>query len=499
MADKVYLAIDLGASSGRHMAGLFDGERLRLEELHRFENGPITMADTMYWDILRLWSEILDGLRAASKRLGDSIVSVGVDTWGVDFGLLARDDTLLGNPLHYRNARFADSYQQALEIVPRADIFSYSGLQFMQINTLYQLYAMRLDNSPLLEAAESLLMIPDLLHWMLSGQKCNEMSDASTTQFYNPVTGDWAHDLLNRLDIPTNILGQIALPGTNLGQLRCSLAEEVGLPKTNVVLPASHDTGSAVMAVPASWPPSDNPDWCYISLGTWALMGIESPRPIINSNVLDLNFTNEGGVGGTSRVLKNICGMWLLQECRRVWAQQGKAWSWDELTAMAKSASPRQSFIYPDAPDFLAPADMPEAIREFCKKTGQPVPADESAVLRCALDSLALRFRQVLEMCESLSGQAMKTIHIVGGGTQNHLLCQLTADATCRPVLAGPIEATAIGNVMMQAVAAGDVAGIGEAREVIRRSFEVDSYSPVDTASWDDAYETYKTVVEPYC
>ncbi|OHB85162.1 MAG: carbohydrate kinase [Planctomycetes bacterium RBG_16_64_12] len=495
MAEKAYLAIDMGASSGRHVAGHFDGERLRLEEVYRFDNGPVDVAGSLYWDLLAQWSHVIAGLRAVGSRFPDGIASVGVDTWGVDFGLLGRGDVLLGNPSHYRDARTNGMLEQACSIVPRAEIFEHSGLQFMQFNTLYQVLAMKLARSPLLEMAETLLMIPDLFHWLLTGQKSNEFTDATTTQFYNPVKGDWATELLEKFDLPTGILGPIAQPGTNLGPLRKSLAAETGLSTAEVVLPGTHDTASAVMAVPAASQPGARPDWCYISLGTWALMGVESPEPVVNDKVLKLNFTNEGGVGGTIRLLKNITGMWLGQQCRRVWNQAGRNWDWEDLKRLSAAAKPLVTFINPDAHDFLAPTDMPEAIRQFARNTGQPVPDDEGAVLRSALESIAMKFRHVLGMCEELCGGRIETIHIVGGGIQNRQLCQAAADACARRALAGPIEATATGNLMMQAVAAGDVGSIAQAREVIRNSFSVEEYEPRNTAAWDEAYGRFLGIV----
>ena len=469
MAEKAYLAIDMGASSGRHLVGRFDGRRLRLEEVHRFENGPVDLGGRQYWDLPGLWSRVRQGLTAAAAAAGgDAIVSVGVDTWGVDFGLLGRNDELLGNPYHYRDGRTNGILERAFSIVPREEIFRHTGLQFMQFNTLYQLLAMKLGKSPLLDVAETLLLMPDLMHWLLTGVKCNEMTEASTSQFYNPVKCGWAAELLEKFGLPTHILGRIVQPGTKIGPLRGVLAAETGL-RAQVVLPGTHDTASAVMAVPSHSKPGERPDWCYISLGTWALMGIESPAPVINDLVLQRNFTNEGGVGNTIRLLKNITGLWLVQECRRVWGQRARALTWEDLNRLAAAAEPLVSFINPDAADFLAPENMPRAIADFCAKTGQTVPQDEGAVLRCALDSIAMKFRHVLGMCEELALGRIATIHIVGGGTQNRLLCQAAADASGRSVVAGPVEATAIGNIMVQAVADGAVASIAEAREVVRQ------------------------------
>jgi rhamnulokinase len=491
MATKAYLAVDMGASSGRHVVGRFDGQKLALEEIYRFDNGPVDMAGTLFWDLPAQWAHVKSGLREAGSRLGSEISSVGVDTWGVDFGLLGRDDVLLGNPVHYRDSRTNGMLERVFSMVDREEIFQHTGLQFMQLNTLYQLMAMKLADSPLLELAESLLMVPDLFHWLMTGRKCCEFTEATTSQFYNPIQGRWATELLDALGLPTGILQEIVPPGTDLGPFRESLIAETELTAAHVVLPGTHDTASAVMAVPARSRPGRRPDWCYISLGTWALMGVETPQPVVNPKVMELNFTNEGGVGDTYRLLKNITGLWIVQECRRVWNLAGRGWGWEDLNRLTAAAPPFQSFINPDAHDFLAPQDMPEAIRSFTRKTGQTVPADEGAVLRCGLESIAMKFRHVLGMCEELAGGRIDTIHVVGGGTRNTLLCQAAADACGRRVLAGPVEATATGNLMMQAVAGGDVGSIAEAREVIRNSFSVAEYQPRNTAAWDGAYETF--------
>lgn len=492
----------MGASSGRHLVGRFDGSKLTLEEIYRFENGPTDLAGTLYWNLPGLWAHVQAGLRAAGAKFGDSISSVGVDTWGVDFALLGRDDTLLGNPVCYRDARTDGMMEKAFETVPRRKIFDQSGLQFMQFNTLYQLLAMKRSASPILDIAESFLMMPDLFHWLLSGVKSNEFTNATTTQFFDPVKNDWAGPLLESFGLPTDLFQNVSQPGTVLGSLRKTLADATGLASMKVVLPGTHDTASAVMSVPTV-SETGKTDWAYISLGTWALMGIESSRPIINDVVSDLNFTNEGGVGGTMRVLKNICGLWLIQECRRTWIQQGRKGAsgeslhWEDLNRWTADAKPLVSFIDPDAREFLGPTDMPKAIADFCKKTSQPVPGNEGAVLRCALESIALRFRYVLETCEKISGTKVETIHIVGGGIQNKLLCQAAADACNRRVVAGPIEATAIGNIMMQAIASGDVADIREARQVIRASFDVAEYLPANDYStqWNDAYEKFLRIL----
>ena len=489
-AQRVYLAVDIGASSGRVLAGGFDGDTFDLREVHRFDNGPVRLHGRMYWDLLALWKEVQDGLRHAADKFGDSIRSVGVDTWGVDYGLLGPGDELLGNPRHYRDSRTEGILETALEVMSRADIFTSTGLQFMELNTLFQMVAMTRENPRLLDVAEDFLMIPDLFHWLLAGQKVNERTNATTTQFFNPQTQSWATDVLGAFGIPEKIFRETTLPGANLGRLRNDVAATTNLPHADVIVPGTHDTASAVLAVPAQ--PSSTPDWCYISSGTWSLMGVEIPHPIINDQCLDLNFTNEGGVGGTVRLLKNIAGLWLIQECRRIWSLEGREYSWEEMARMAAHAHPLRSLVDPDDARFVAPSDMPQAIRDYCQETGQPVPEDDGAVVRCALESLALRYRMVLGWLEELTGSPISTIHIVGGGTQNQQLCQMAADACNRRVVAGPVEATAIGNTMMQAIAAGDVESIGAARQLIGVSFAVREYVPQEAAQWDDAFSRFR-------
>jgi rhamnulokinase len=493
--ERVYLAVDMGASSGRVVAGLYDGERIVLEEVHRFTNGGFLAHDRLYWDVLALWGHLQDGLRKAAATYPGRVVSVGVDTWGVDYGLLGPGDELLGNPRHYRDPRTNGQLERALQVVSREEIFAETGLQFMELNTLYQLLAMKQENPVLLDLAESFLMIPDLFHWLLTGNKANEFTNASTTQFCNATTQKWSTELLDRFDIPTRMLGEIVHPGTDLGAVRASVAATTGLQDVRVVLPGTHDTASAVMAVPAASQAEPRPDWCYISSGTWSLMGAETQAPVLNERCRELNFTNEGGVGGTTRLLKNIAGLWLLQECQRAWDQAGVSRTWEEIVHLADSATPLASLVAPDRAEFIAPQDMPTALRQACSERGEPVPDSDGAVARCALESLAMRYRMVLGWTEQLVGSPINTVHIVGGGTQNQLLCQMTADACQRQVLAGPVEATAIGNLMVQVLADDEVASVAEAREVVRASFSVDEYSPRDSARWDDAFERFERLV----
>jgi rhamnulokinase len=483
-----FLAFDLGAESGRAMLGQFDEEQLRLSEVHRFPNGPVRLPDGLHWDVLRLWAEIVHSLALAAREQKSDLAGIGLDTWGVDFGLLDRDGALISTPYHYRDSRTDGMLEEAFARVPRAEIFEQTGIQFMQLNSLYQLLAMVARRSPVLDIAKTFLTMPDLFNYWLTGRRACEFTIATTTQCYDPRKGDWAIPLLEKMHIPAPIFPEVVQPGTVLGPLGLSVAQEVGLGQVPVIAPACHDTGSAVAAVPFE---SATGKGCYISSGTWSLMGAEAPAPVITPQSLEYNFTNEGGVCGTFRLLKNIMGLWLVQECRRAWARQGESYSYDQLTRMAEAAVPFVTLVNPDDPAFLHPTDMPAEIRSFCGRTGQPVPENKGALVRCVLESLALTYRSTLEKLESLLGRELEVIHIVGGGSRNRLLCQFAADATQRPVLAGPVEATAIGNVLMQALAQGVFASLEEARAIVRDSFEVHPFQPGDPAPWDAAYERF--------
>ncbi|MCE2728149.1 MAG: rhamnulokinase [Planctomycetaceae bacterium] len=485
MARTVALAVDLGASGGRVVSGAFDGRLLELEEIHRFENGPVAMGGQLIWDLPRLWQEVVAGLRAAVVRHGGGVASVGVDTWGVDFSFLAADDTLLANPVCYRDPRTRGMLAAAERIVPRAEIFAATGLQFMEINSLYQLLALRDRRAPVLEAADRLLMIPDVVHWLLSGQRSNERTNASTSQCFDPRAGDWAFAMLERFGLPRRIFGPVIEPGADLGTLRPDVAAETGLGAARVIVPGTHDTASAVVAVPAAEPPSSRPDWCYVSLGTWALVGVELDRPLVTPECLALNFTNEGGVGGTTRLLKNVCGLWLVQQCRAAWRRQGKEWTWDQLTALAAEAPPLLTLVDPDDPALVAPADMPEAIRGLARAAGEPVPESTAAVVRTALESVAAAIRRRIAELDSLLGRRISRVHVVGGGVKNRLLCQMIADATGRPVVAGPVEATAIGNLLVQLGSRAGVVDLRAMRQIVRDSFEPETFEPRAAAAWD--------------
>jgi rhamnulokinase len=497
MSEQVYLGIDIGAESGRVMAGLWDGRRIRLEELHRFANGPVPVAGTMRWDVLRLWSEIQNGLTLAGKRFGKSVVSVGVDTWGVDFALLSKTGELLGQPYHYRDARTHGIFDVAFPRVPRAEIFAATGVQFMEINTLYQLIALRREHPEILDAAHTFLTMPDFFNWCLAGSRVCEFTNATTTQCLDPSRRNWAVELLQKFDLPPRIFPEIVPPGTRLGPLRPEIAEKTGLTAASVVAPATHDTGSAVVAVPTQHTGRTN--WAYISSGTWSCLGAELPRASLTPRTLELNVTNEGGVNFTYRLLKNISGLWLVQQCRRAFEARGRSCDYAELVRLAAEASPLRSFVDPDDPRFLNPPDMAAAMQAFCRETGQPVPESEGALVRCALESLALKYQVTISCIEELVGNKIEVIHIVGGGSQNQLLNQFAANACNRPVLAGPVEATILGNVLVQARASAEVINLAELRAVVRDSFEVRSFEPdAKTADdWAAARQRFAKLVSP--
>ncbi len=488
---QTYLAYDLGASSGRAVIGRFDGSAVELEEIHRFSNGPVSVPGGLYWDALRLYEEMLAGLRNCVRISGPEIAGIGIDTWGVDFALLDAGDQLLGNPHCYRDPRVSGMMERAFSRVSREEIFEQTGLQFLEINTLYQLLSMVERNSQQLRMARTFLMMPDLFNFWLTGRKVCEFSNATTTQFYNPRTDAWAMDLLNRLDVPVDMLPEIVPPGTSLGPLRPEIAADAGIASVDVIAPACHDTGSAVAAVPFS-----DSGAAYISSGTWALLGAELPVPAVTREALRHNFTNEGGVCGTYRFLKNITGLWTVQECKRIWENQGSAFSFADLVRMAEAAPALTAFIDPDHSDFLEPGDMPARIRAYCRRTGQTVPATEGEVIRCALESLALKCRCVLEDLESVLNRNLATIHVVGGGIRNALLNQFTANAAGRIVVAGPAEATALGNILMQAYARREIDSLAGIREVVRNSTEIVTYVPKEKDAWEEAYDRFRQLLE---
>ena len=482
-----FVAIDLGASSGRLAVGCWDGRQFALEELHRFANGPARVGGHLKWDVSRLWSEIKCGLSKYASRYSEPLSGISVDAWGVDFALLGGNGDLLGDPFHYRDPRTNGVPQRVFSRVAEREIFQWTGIRTMQINTLFQLFSMLESGDGNLAAATNLLMIPDLFHFWLCGEKSVEYTEASTTQMLLWRERTWANDILRRIGIPEKILGPIIYPATILGEAKTQVLEDCGLKgRVPVIAAGSHDTASAVAAVPHMDEGS-----VFLSSGTWSLMGVESGEPVISDEALALHFTNEGGVAGNIRLLRNISGLWLLQECVRQWQSQGRRHSWDEVMRLAANAAPFRSLVDVDASEFLAPDDMPAAIREHCRRTGQTEPHDDGAIARCCLESLALKYRIVLEALETLTGRDLKTIRVVGGGSQNKLLNQLTADVCRKVVVAGPVEASTLGNVMVQAVARGCLRSVGEGRESIALSADLVTYEPHPVAGLDDAYDRF--------
>ncbi len=479
-----FIAIDLGAESGRVIVGTLADERLALEELHRFANIPVDLHGSIYWDVLHLFAEIKAGLARAAQRYGPSFDSIGVSTWGIDFALLDAQGELVGNPHSYRDSRTAGVLEEVLALVPAQEIYEASGgIQFMEINTLYQLRSMVCSESPLLAAAAHFVMIPDLINYWLTGRICVEYTNATSTQFYDSARGQWAMELLERVGIPTRIFGDVVASGSVLGPLLPAIASETGLGSVPVVAVASHDTASAVMAVPAE-------EECYLwlSSGTWSLLGSVANHALVTPEALAANMSSYGGAGGKVLPWRNIMGLWLVQECRRVWERQGNGSSYEQLTRMAAEAPPFAAVINPDDATFLAPADMPSALRAFCVRTGQLPPASDASLIRTVLEGLALRYRWVTERLEELLGQSFPVLHIVGGGSQNPLLCQFAADSLNRPVLAGPVEATAIGNLALQAVAVEALPSLQDARRLIRNATPLTTYMPQQPDSWEGPY-----------
>ncbi len=482
MADTIYLALDLGAESGRAMAGRWNGATLSLEEIHRFPNRAVELPDGWHWNTLGLYESVRDGIRKAVATHGKAVRSLGLDTWGVDYGLLDAEGGLVGLPYQYRDARTRGLLDEVLATVPRAEIYAATGIQFMEINTLYQILATTRQAPDVLTVADRLLHTPDLFNFWLTGEKVSEYTIASTSQCLDATTRDWATGLLGRLGIPSRLFGPLVAPGSAIGPLRDAVAREVGA-DLEVIAPGGHDTACAVAAVPAT---AEN--WAYLSSGTWSLIGVERPAPILTPEAMAANFTNEGGVCGTIRFLKNIMGLWLVQECRRDWAEAGQAMDYDEITRIAEEAPPFTAVLDAEDAAFLAPGDMPERIRTWCREHGQTAPETPGQIVRTALESLALKYRQAVEGMEAITGRPVDVLHIVGGGTRNRLLNQFTADALNRPVVTGPVEATAAGNVLMQMVADGELEGLADIRRVVAASFETETWEPQAPEAWAEPY-----------
>ncbi|MEM0027633.1 MAG: rhamnulokinase family protein [Ignisphaera sp.] len=493
MKSTILVAFDLGASSGRCLVGKVDvdNKKLEMEEIHRFPNGPVRIGNHLYWDVPKIWSEVKEGILKAYRRYGEDIVSIGVDTWGVDFALLNNHGELVGLPYCYRDPRRKEAMEELLRAIPAERIYMRTGIQFMPINPLYQLYAMVKDNSSSLKAAKTFLMIPDLFNYWLSGVIASEYTDASTTQFLDPWSKKWAFDLLEEIGFPTDIFPNIIEPGTRLGEVSPSLAEELDIPRSiTIIAPATHDTASAVAASPIE------DDSAYISCGTWSLVGIELSSPIINRKAMEYNFTNEGGIFNTIRFLKNVQGMWFLQEIKRALALKGEDYSYEELTKMASEAKGFIGFIDPDDPRFLAPTNMVGEIMKFLEETKQNKPRNIGELVRLVLESLAMKYRFVIERLEDISGKKIREINIVGGGSRNWLHNQLVADFTNRVVVAGPEEATSIGNMLTQLVGLGYIKSLKEIREYVRNSFNLRTFEPRYSAKHDDMYSSFLDMLE---
>lgn len=485
---KKLLAFDFGASSGRAMLGEFDGEKITLTEAHRFDNNPVMVRGTFYWDVLNLFFEIKQGITKA-RALGE-FSTIGIDTWGVDFGLLDKRGDLLENPVNYRDLRTAGKIEEVCGIVGRDRLYNATGVQFMELNTVFQLYALANHRPEVLERAECALLMPDLLGYFLTGKKTAEYSIASTTQLMDARKKVWDKEVMGKLGIPENLFPEIVKSGTVLGPVTDDICQELGIRDVNVISVTGHDTACAVVAAPAT-----EDDFIYISCGTWSLFGTETQEPIIGEKSKEYNITNEGGYNYTTRFLKNIIGLWLIQETRRQYRREGQQYSYNDLEKHALASQPFKFFIDPDAQEFVPPGDIPGRIRAFCKRTGQGEPQTVGEIMRCIYESIAMKYRYAFNMIRDCTGKDYRYIHMVGGGTKDNLLCRMTAASTGCRIVAGPIEATALGNIAVQLMAMGDIADVKEARRVIRNSFDPVEYEPVDTAQWDAAYDRFCSVV----
>lgn len=488
MSSSKYIAFDFGAESGRAIVGTLENEKISIEEVHRFSNKQITIFHNSYWNVFNLFEELKTGLKTAVEKGHTGIESLGVDTWGVDFGILDKDGKLLELPHSYRDPRTEGMMPKVFLKIPREEIYKRTGIQFMEINSLYQLFAIKKMKDHKLKRGRRLLFMPDILNYFLTGKTVNEYTISSTSQFLNVHEKQFDKEILSKLNLPIEILGPIVMPGEIIGRILPEITAETGV-EADVIAVGCHDTASAVAAVPA-----EGENWAYISSGTWSLIGIENDKPIIIQKYQN-DFTNEGGIGGKIRFLRNTMGMWLIQRLKKVWESGGSTSGYVEISKLASEAEPFKCFINPDSKLFMNPHDMEKAIDEFCAKTNQQKPSNRGEYARTVYESLALKYKLILQMIESASGRKIDKLHIVGGGAQNELLNQLTADAAGIPVLAGPVEATALGNIMVQAIAKGRVKSIQHAREIIKNSFEIKTYLPRQTGEWNSISEKYKTIV----
>ena len=490
MNRKHFLAFDIGASSGRAILGTLKDDQLELTEIHRFVNQMQLINGHYFWNIFSLFNELKTGLKKCIKDHEVEPESIGIDTWGVDFVHLTREGLILSLPFAYRDSRTNTSMDELFQIIPQKEIYAQTGIQFMQFNSLFQLFSMVKDQSSLLEITDSILFMPDALNYLFTGIKKSEFSIASTSQMLIPGTLTWNTEIIERAGIPIHIFQEIILPGTTLGNIQPDVAKEVGCKTVPVIAVAGHDTGSAIVSVPCI-----RKNFVYLSSGTWSIMGLECEKPIISEQTHQMNFTNEGGVEGTTRFLKNIMGMCLIQEVQRIWESEGTSYTWPKMVELARDSEPFKFLINPDDPMFLNPRDMTQAVRDFCYQTAQGTPQCHGEVIRCIYDSLALKYRFTLEQIREVSDQPIEVIHIIGGGSNNHFLNQLTADATGLKVIAGPTEATAVGNILIQAKALGYAGSLNEIRQIVANSFELITFLPSDDLDWNEAYDRYLRIL----
>lgn len=485
---KRVLAFDFGASSGRAIIGCFDGDKITLEEVHRFSNDPVSVGGTVYWDVLRLFYEIKQGIIKA--KIAGGFDSIGIDTWGVDFGLIDSEGKLMENPVHYRDARTAGLVDEAFKTMPKEKLYGITGIQFMELNTLFQLIALKKYRPWMLERADKMLFMPDLFGYMLTGKMCAEYSIASTSQLIDLDKRTWSKEILDAFGIKESVFAPLVQPGTVLGELSKEVCEECGVDPVPVISVCGHDTQSAITSVPC-----EDGDFAFLSSGTWSLFGTELDKPIVNETSMNINITNEGGFDGSTGFLKNIIGLWLIQESRRQWKREGKEYSYADLEKLALAAEPFKCFIDPDAPEFVPHGNIPERVREFCRKTGQYVPETVGEIMRCIYESLAMKYRLTFEKLRECTERDYPVIHVIGGGTKDGLLCQMTANSCDRTVKAGPIEATVMGNVAVQLMSDGSVKNIGQARKIVAESSELKTFEPKDTDKWAEAYKDFLKII----
>ena len=485
---KRVLAFDFGASSGRAIIGCFDGDKITLEEVHRFSNDPVSVGGTVYWDVLRLFYEIKQGIIKA--KIAGGFDSIGIDTWGVDFGLIDSEGKLMENPVHYRDARTVGLVDEAFKTMPKEKLYGITGIQFMELNTLFQLISLKKYRPWMLERADKMLFMPDLFGYMLTGKMCAEYSIASTSQLIDLDKRTWSKEILDAFGIKESVFAPLVQPGTVLGELSKEVCEECGVDPVPVISVCGHDTQSAITSVPC-----EDGDFAFLSSGTWSLFGTELDKPIVNETSMNINITNEGGFDGSTGFLKNIIGLWLIQESGRQRQREGKEYSYADLEKLALAAEPFKCFIDPDAPEFVPHGNIPERVREFCRKTGQYVPETVGEIMRCIYESLAMKYRLTFEKLRECTERDYPVIHVIGGGTKDGLLCQMTANSCDRTVKAGPIEATVMGNVAVQLMSDGSVKNIGQARKIVADSSELKTFEPKDTDKWAGAYEDFLKVV----